>query len=765
MPNDRDLEFLERIEQVIEETKQGFLLHEEICDELIQQGLEVAPVTTAKALRKLGEIVDWYEFSTAQRFYEKDPSYPAMVQSMTQWREDRGILRNHWMNPANWPSKETLAERRMEHRRKFRGEGSYFRELKAQEEFLGFDQGAMDKLIEFIGPWHDFHEPYDFSFVDEVSFLPPDVCFPIQQRQVPIFHSSYDSQRHRLLLELSIRFKDHRSLGYSVKSECGHVLAHAHLPYEREGAELILSQLLRLADVHYRSRPDDVVGICWRGILACWDGDEQMGREYASRLFFRARTAGHEELAKLFDLITYFDHYPENKEPWGTLEPPTTAFHEIRESWIDHDESLVMAIIRSLCSKTMSNYALTLIAEYVWELDPGSLTSEQWLWLRENVVELGIGHDWQMLYVVCRENARKAIKHSTVDSSLFKNIFVAEIAPFVFREENTGIKKEYLTGLIDDLIEYSRASTLFKGNTSLDEAIERAINVVEEVLAEKREIGNSAESWSDLKDEPESESRYDEIEKEDPVFYKKLLEFEKMYPPPTRMSPVGAFEFVLSELNRLKAAMQELRREQRAYAKAELENTLKSIRKQAGDSLRLELAEKVWSKLHGKAKEDFLRAASNYEVARSHEGDSGDFNSVVMAFSHGLLKHIQASVKGPFKRNPQLRDEYRKQFVPLVNKESGVEYPEWRELIEYMKQVANYAGTNYGQKLLAQGVRLDKVADLILDFIEVSKYRAKAAHTFGGISREDMPEIYNKLVNDGIIQRVVEYFPLPPSQR
>ena len=144
-------------------------------------------------------------------------------------------------------------------------------------------------------------------------------------------------------------------------------------------------------------------------------------------------------------------------------------------------------------------------------------------------------------------------------------------------------------------------------------------------------------------------------------------------------------------------------------------------------------------------------------MACSQEGEGGDFNSVVMSFSRGLLAEIHESLRGPLTRQPTLRGEFRDQFGPI----GGNENPEWGDILRYIDNLQANANSSLARAFLSQGVQLNRLDELRKPFENMKKLRNDAAHTTRRIDRERAAVLHDLLMNKGLVRDVVKFFPKP----
>src|SRR5208337_1195763 len=128
----------------------------------------------------------------------------------------------------------------------------------------------------------------------------------------------------------------------------------------------------------------------------------------------------------------------------------------------------------------------------------------------------------------------------------------------------------------------------------------------------------------------------------------------------------------------------------------------------AEGKLKSLLGETFWARLSQPARKEFKDGELHYIMACSQEGELGDFNSVVMSFSRGLLAEIDESLKGPLTRQPTLKGEFKDQFGLI----GGNENPEWGDILRYMDNFQANANPSLVKALLCQGVQLNRLDEL-----------------------------------------------------
>ena len=177
---------------------------------------------------------------------------------------------------------------------------------------------------------------------------------------------------------------------------------------------------------------------------------------------------------------------------------------------------------------------------------------------------------------------------------------------------------------------------------------------------------------------------------------------------------------------------------------------------QAEVYLKTQISEATWAKVSSKAKNDYKHGEFMYIMASRSEGELGNFDSFVMHYSNGLLADIHESLRGPLFKNKA----HKREFLAVF----GKDYPEWPELLRFLDDLEKIAGTTLCTCLLSQGVALHQVRILREPFDTMRSCRNKAVHAKDRIDREQAAVLHDLLLNKGLVQKVVEYFPKVPRR-
>jgi hypothetical protein len=494
---------------------------------------------------------------------------------------------------------------------------------------------------------------------------------------------------------------------------CGHVLADLlHAGDATAATRLSLDQATLLAEDYTRGKPWDVVGLCWRGELACLAGDEDLAAKFAERVWEATANAS---AATINEVTTFFTLATGHAGSWDFRNWRDTQlfawFHlgETKAVWAGVEQPLALAIVRRAfrqgiwdTSLLRSTHALQDSARLFSE--PDDLPADCWVWLAQGV-ERAAPDDETYYQYWC--NAYEALADDT-NPKLAHNISVVLLAG---RLLNTiaWCEPPSIQRLLEDL-DHLRKSGF--GSDKVRPALEMAEYVCYELTPDYLTAADRLAIAKALTD------------RDRPTRAESSLSAE---PSPHERGPAST-ELIHSSL-------------------------LDGVE----IPLRSKIGEATWARLSSEAKREFKHAELYYTIATRAEGEGGNFDGFVLHYSKGLLAEIQESLRGPLTRDSSLNATFLDLF--------GENQPEWGQLLTFLdNKLERAAGTILGKRLLAQRVALSRLRELHRDFETIREYRNKAAHTGHRIDREEAIMLHTLLFNQGLIQKVTEFFPKPPRR-
>jgi hypothetical protein len=584
-------------------------------------------------------------------------------------------------------------------------EENFFTQIRKLELLMGFDQVAMNGLIEMIGSFDDTKLPGRL-----VDILPEEISFPIRDHDET---RPYDHRLHLLVRELILLMREESRWNEDIIKHCGHILsAVCHADDEEAASTVSLHQLTILADEYVRRNSSDVIGYCWRGELACWVGDDELAHEYARRLWDETRSGSTGTILRATGFLALTGRSaPDGRRGWwSNVWSRGSHLGELKRDWLDHEQPLVWAMVRNAFQRGGWDMPLlcTIMAlndnGYLFSGEPDDASVPAWVWMAENADLTHYGSESYHLYW---SNAFEGLREDT-EQGLAHNVIAATLAGLLFTESK---RHGFISASIQQVLE------------SLDR-LHRSGSMPEKYAA-------ALELLSDKY----SDGHFGNLIAADRAAIQKAIES-------------------LKSLRRIAAGGGSSRPDD-GYAP--LKRISQILLTDAENSLRLPLTEAVWSRLSPKAKNEFRNGEHHYRFARDQEGEGGDFNSFVNCYSKGLLSEIQESLKGPLMRDPSLQNEFRTLFGEDVA-------PEWGRLVRWIDTHGTQAAPKLTTKLLAQGVKLNRLDMLRAPFKRLKVCRNKAAHTADRVDREEAAVLRDLLLNKGLIRDVVEIFRKAPRR-
>lgn len=690
-------QFTALIEYVVEVARGGASLTEDLYDAvfntLSDMGEGPSRETIALAVRELNFFCDWTEFDRANEFLQAGGTLDQVAIEIQRTRDERkASLEALRFDPAVTNIGEELNEIRKNQRH-------FMKTMRDVETLMGFDEEVLNQLYQSLGKWDE--EAASMSLLD---LLPEELTLPFRASQGS---TPYDHRLHSLVHEFVSRLGSEALGENDVIRHCGHVLArHLHSDDQQAASDLLLEQAILLAEAYIKQDPWDILGLCWRGELACWAWDEELIEEYARRVWERT----HRSSAKVINEVTSFfvlttDYAgPWTCWGWDHLAPPPSHFGEIAATNLDVERPLALAVVRRAMQRgvwdTSSLSTTFQLRESGYIMEPDDLPVECWVWMAENFEHSRFDIEW---YYECHNNAFRTVESGT-DPRLSHNVSVVLLAARLFNRcglYDVPSIHEILTGLTKT---FRADSTAHKRQA----ALEMARYILDKI-------------------NPDYLTAPDRL-----AMTKAIAELRQ---PLQSSDPSG----------------------QSAEVGDGSEQINPSLLGQAEVYLKSQIGEKHWARLSSVAKDQFRHGEFMYIMATKREGEGGNFDGFVFHYSKGLLAEVQLSLLAPIETDRSLKQEYYAIF-------GKTEPPEWTDLLRLIDDPGRLTRTRYGKRVLAQRVDLRGLTELRDFIVKMKSLRNRASHSGPRISRDEATLLHGLLVHSGMIQKIVELFPKPPKR-
>lgn len=575
------------INEVVDASTRGDLmdghLYNWILEQLPNPGTTSGIESIALAVGRLTLYCDWDWFDRASERHKGGTSLDDLHKHI-QPTDEEGFYNDIIVQEEAPNLAEGLASMR-------ENESQYFRELREFEQRMGFDEATTSRVVELLGPWDKTVVPMNF-----LDLLPSELIFPFHRsKRVAI----YDHRIHLLVLEFVTRIQEGGKDSDEVVKNCGHLIARFFSGDDKEaGTRLIQDQLILLADDYVQDNPYDLIGLCWRGQLACWnDDDDDVAMEHAKMVWQRSIESRANTLA---NVISFFAKSREMS--WEELSDSSDNFldsrlGDLKASWIDREEPLVAAIIRRSSMRGTWDTSLLCSAlplpDCTIDLSSDCLSTECWVWMAEHSHQLRLGVLRGEIYFDNWSHAFDTLSAGT-DPKLAHNIVVILLTGQLLGMNGT-IRLPSIQRLLDELKNIHRNGSLPNEKTNTLKAIQ------------------------DI--------------------------FEKMSPDQLNAADRMAIVKSITGLERTTKSESFTQKSERA------ETILKTT-----------IGELIWSKLSSKARDLFTSGELQFIIESEKVGEQGNFKSFVMNFSHGLLHEILESIGGPLQRDKTLKEEHIRMF-------------------------------------------------------------------------------------------------------
>jgi hypothetical protein len=686
------------IREVVDSVSGGTLLSEalyrKILDHTPASLCEAEAEAVALAVRQLGEFCDWSDFRWAEEQLRAGVDVDELHVGVERYLAEREALLWGPECDAQLDSIVSGIVQTVESERHFR------KELREAEICRGFDEETTNELMRTLGSWDNVAIPKNV-----VDLLPEEIVFPIRtvQRNCP-----YDHRIHLMVRELLTRLSNSGSPSDNVIKHCGHIVADLwHSEDDESAFRLVLKQVIMLADEYVRRAPSDVIGLCWRGELACWDWDNDLAKDYAEKVWSQTLACSADEMSKV---AAFFALTRELGADWGHCSDPdrfNSGSHlgELQSKWLDLEQGLAPALVRRTFRHCKWGTPLICSAfalqERGYTLEPDDVPLKCWVWMAENVERSNFGNEH---YYTCWYRTFQSLASDT-DPRLAHNVLVVLLAGLildtfttydipsvekvlsrladVYRADPRTLRKEAILGMVKFL--YDR--------TSLDHLKAADIPAITKAIHELPEEPAGA-PWAeplpmDAMNEPDYEVWLDKVEAK----------------------------------------------------------------------LKPQIGEPTWSELSSEAKDHFKRGELQFTLALAAKTEVGSyFDDFVINYSKGLLAIIGESLRVPLLKGKSHKREFEKQFPDAFARRR---HPEWAELLRLIDDREVFVKKSLGKALMVQRVAFHKFERLKDFFINMLRWRNQAAHSGKAVKRHEAELLHKLALDQGMIKLVVKCFPKP----
>jgi len=686
--------FTNLVNQVVDAARRGEILGQDLYLSALESApsswCRLEPKTVSHCIRQLGEFCDWDAYRWATECLAGGVRQEDLPDEINRIEEQKEVI---FRSVVNEEAIDKLAKgygQLVENNRKF------LTAMRDVETLMGFDSEATKGLVRTLGAW-------DWNAIPGslIDLLPQELTFPLRQTQRSM---PYDHSIHLLVKELISRMGEEAWSADEVIENCGHILCQLLHHNDRESsARLMLRQVTLLAEAYVRSKQSDIIGLCWRGELACWDHDDNLAREYARNIWLRTASLTSISRVAWFFALTADPSPVWSEWTWDCLDRPLNHLGELKSVWIDREQPLAMAIVnrafrQGTWDTSLLQATFTLRDEGYFP-EPHDAPTECWVWMAEHLTFSQLDNELYYDYWCDAFDAT----HIKLDQNLEHNIIVVLLAGLLFNKIPHR-KAPSIQRLLAALSDLHRCD-------SDPHKLRAALGIVKYVYQKMNP---------------------DYLTAADRLAITKAIEDASR--PPTGVSLVES-----------------------SPKGSTSEQIDPSLLNQAEVYLKTQISETTWARLTPKAKNEFKLGEFLYIMATKPEGEGGNFDSFVLHYSKGLLAEIQESLRAPLLKDQSLKGQFLAVF-------GGQERPEWAQLLRFISDLENVAGTALGKRLLSQGVVFPRLRELRDFFEKMKALRNRAAHSGSRINRDEATLLHGLLLNKGGIQSAVECFPKPPKR-
>jgi hypothetical protein len=374
--------FMNLVNLVVEAAREGTRMTEDLYLSILESApatwCESHPSSVASALRKLAHLCESRNFGWANSRLDAGASPEELILEVEQSDELwKAILEREKSESAYAESLAAFGNLQ-------ESERSFLQGKRDMETLMGFDQGVMKRLVEKLGHYDDTELPGSLH-----DILPEEIAFPLERGE---YCSAYDYRVHLLVRELAARLGESNRLDKDVIKISGHVLGKIyHSDDDAAESRLLLRQLTILADEYVWRNDGDAIGLCWRGELACWEGDDDLALDCARQVWNKVSFSSTEIILRTSLFFAFTGSSAPDWNVWKlqAIERPRWHLGEHEEMWIDRKQPLACAIVRKAFQR--GTWDTSLLCSIVNLLDNGyffrmkfyNASTEAWAWIAE----------------------------------------------------------------------------------------------------------------------------------------------------------------------------------------------------------------------------------------------------------------------------------------------------------------------------------------------------------------------------------------------
>jgi hypothetical protein len=573
--------------------------------------------------------------------------------------------------------------------------------IRQFETHLGFAEDLAGKICNTIAPQDGAAGTISLNGLLPQGLLPQD--------DLDASDPPYDHTLHLFVRELLTRLgQTGRQLPQVVKA-CGRTLARL-FPDENgdpEGSFVFRQDLCRVQD-YIDQHPNDILALCWRGELACWDGDEQLAEEIALQVWEDTQDASPAVNASLlwFFALTHERSYFWESLRWRHPASPGMGGHfgGVRGDWYDREEDLALAVIRRAVGQGSWDRGFL---EAVARLQPDSdyllptdlLPAECWVWLAENSAAFRVDSLYPY-YLSWHAAFDASAGEPSSDTSFLSSIVV--LAGCVLGSSTSYVR------------------------TPLKSVLERL-----ESLVAHPQHGQPA--WCALG------AAHDLLSQ---LPMRQLTSADRL-----------ALNTVWRRVETsLKEADHRLVSEETVDAAEQiLRVNYPSLRDQAESEMRKHLGERLWNAL-GKKTQDYLwRGRAQYDQELELDRDRADFGPAILLFSNALLNEVVLRFWMPVSKSPSSKKDAREAYSKMKCQPHD---PEWGDFVRLFDALKNGEWSSIKNHAQSRGINMNALIDARheLEYLR-REGRTKTPHR-RQIDREAAAVLYDKLIHRGLMRTV-----------
>lgn len=563
------------------------------------------------------------------------------------------------------------------------------RQLREIEQHLGFSDDLVKGVTSLFPP---SLQRWDRSA--SIAELLPFELLPTNEES-----AGYDHTLHQIvecwLSQIGQELRRHDQ----VVELFGHALVRL-FPIEDDHPDgsFRFKQICLLVDRYMQDHNYDVFALMWRGELSYWQGDNDLGNEYATQFWEQSAHFNSSMNTRAIRLLARQTDFLKDELKWKEPSSPGPYSHlrDLSDWWLDREESLAAAFVRRCFDggnwDTDTVLAVNELNHSGLLIDFNSLPAAVWVWISEYDCYGMDGHEF---YYQAWQNAYLSSESSIASPSSVLSCIVVLAGHLLHGHMWTNA-----TNISSVICRIQQLLPTVHGKIAA-----RCIAFAGQVL---REISPR------------------HLKAADRLAIQSALE----------STTGGSDEEGIDE-------------EALALASDAVAIDYGSELSDSEDVCKQLIGEQLWELLTQETRRYFARGHLNYLKEFCLPGEEGDFGGAFLQFSNGLQKEIHEKLVKTLLNCSDVKREVRD---AIGQDPSRIE---WASLWRLLEKMSSGQCQKAVKILLASGVRVDSLMTMCGEMVMTLKPMRDANPHFQRIDREQATILYDKVLKHGLATKIL----------